>query len=268
MTVFEITRGASPVILGLPHTGTDVPPEIWQRLNDNGKMLADTDWHIHKLYDGLLQDVTTVRATFHRYCIDANRDPEGVSLYPGQNTTGLVPLTDFDGLPIWNVGEEPNEADINARLAAFHAPYHAALAGEIERVKAIHGVAILYDCHSIRAHIPFLFEGRLPDFNIGTDSGRSCAPAIEQAAVKGAEAAEGYSAVLNGRFKGGWTTRHYGRPETGVHAIQMELAQATHLVSEALPFAYDTEKAERLRHHLKDILERIEAIAPSLKQTS
>lgn len=266
MPAFEVRRGSSPVILGFPHTGTNVPPAIWERLNDNGRLLADTDWHIHDLYDGLLEDATTVRATFHRYVIDANRDPAGVSLYPGQNTTGLVPETDFDGRSIWNDGEGPQASDIAERLRDFHAPYHAALATEIERVKAIHGIAVLYDCHSIRSHIPFLFEGKLPDFNIGTDNGLTCDPGIEQAAVTVTAAAEGYTCILNGRFKGGWTTRHYGKPENGVHAIQMELAQSTHLTSELPPFAYDRDKAERLRTHLKDILTRIEQIALGFKR--
>lgn len=266
MAVFEVTRGNSPVILAFPHTGTDVPADVWGRLNDNGRILADTDWHIHRLYDGLLDNVTTVRATFHRYVIDANRDPAGMSLYPGQNTTGLVPETDFDGKSIWKEGQGPNADDIAYRLANFHASYHAAIAAEIERVKAIHGVAVLYDCHSIRSHIPFLFGGKLPDFNIGTDMGKTCDPKIEAATVAEAAKAEGYASILNGRFKGGWTTRHYGRPETGVHAIQMELAQSTHLATETQPFAYDPAKAERLRTYLKSILERIERIALDLKR--
>ncbi len=264
--VFEVRQGTSPVILGLPHTGTDVPDDIRVRLNDNGLLLADTDWHIHKLYDGLLDNVTTVRATFHRYCIDANRDPAGASLYPGQNTTSLIPETDFDGVSIWKDGQAPTEADAADRIARFHKPYHDALAAEIERVKAIHGVAVLYDCHSIRSHIPFLFEGKLPDFNVGTDMGRTCDPAVEAAAVEIAGEAEGYSSILNGRFKGGWTTRHYGKPETGVHAIQMELAQSTHLATEAVPFDYDETKAARLRVPLKAILERIERVAFGLKR--
>lgn len=267
MAVFEVRQGSSPVILGFPHTGTDLPASIRERLNDNGRILADTDWHIHDLYEGLLPDATTVRATFHRYVIDANRDPAGGSLYPGQNTTGLVPETDFDGLPIWKEGEGPTEADIRERLRDFHAPYHAALAAEIARVKAIHGVAVLYDCHSIRSHIPFLFEGRLPDFNIGTDMGKTCAADIERAAAEIAAGADGYSHILNGRFKGGWTTRHYGRPERSVHAIQMELAQSTHLATEAPPFALDRAKADRLRRPLKAILERIETVAKELKRT-
>lgn len=262
--LFETHQGTSPLILACPHTGTDVPADIWERLNDNGRILADTDWHIHKLYDGLLPDVTTVRATFHRYVIDANRDPAGISLYPGQNTTGLIPETDFDGKPIWKDGQAPTEADIALRLAGFHAPYHAALAAEIARVKAIHGVAVVYDCHSIRSLIPFLFEGTLPDFNVGTDMGRTCAREIETATFEACAKAEGYTSILNGRFKGGWTVRHYGRPDTGVHAIQMELAQISHLASEASPFAYDEDKAARLRVHLKDILHRIAALAATL----
>jgi formiminoglutamase len=266
VSVFEVKQGTSPVILGFPHTGTDVPSDIWERLNDNGRLLADTDWHIHHLYDGLLDSQTVVRATFHRYVLDANRDPSGTSLYPGQNTTGLIPETDFDGKAIWKTGAEPTEADIAKRLREYHAPYHAALAAEIERVKAIHGVVVLYDCHSIRSHIPFLFDGKLPDFNIGTDMGKTCDPAIEQATVAIASAATGYDSILNGRFKGGWTTRHYGKPETGVHAIQMELAQSTHLATEAPPFAYDDEEADNLRIHLKSILTRIEEIALGLKR--
>ena len=261
MTPVLVEQGDSPVILGLPHTGTWLPPEIFARLNARGQVLADTDWHVERLYAGLLPGVTTVRATFHRYVIDANRGPEDESLYPGQNTTGLVPLTDFDGEPIWT--EAPDAAEVQRRLAACHAPYHAAIAAEIARVKARHGVAILYDCHSIRSHIPFLFPGTLPDFNIGTNLGTTCDPRIE-ATVRDICAATAYSSVLNGRFKGGWTTRHYGQPGTGVHAIQMELAQATHLASEAPPFAYDEDKAAKLRKPLAEILRALEALAPVL----
>lgn len=261
MGVVEIKRGSSPVILGLPHTGTGVPPEIRARLNDTGRRLADTDWHVERLYDGLLEGATTVRATFHRYVIDANRDPAGDSLYPGQNTTHLVPTTDFDGQPIWRDGEAPSAEEIIERTASFHTPYHAALAAEIARVRTLHGIAVLYDCHSIRSVIPFLFDGTLPDFNIGTNSGTSCAPAIEAAAAGVVASAAGFTHVVNRRFKGGWTTRHYGHPHQGVHVIQMELAQSTHLASEAAPFAYDAAKAARLRPHLQNILNRIEAIA-------
>jgi len=264
MSVVEVNRGLSPIILGFPHTGTDIPIDIWGRLNENGQLIADTDWHIDKLYDGLLPDITTVRATFHRYVIDANRDPEGVSLYPGQNTTGLIPETDFDGKPIWRDGEKPTPADTKSRLEQFHRPYHAALADEIKRVREACGLAILYDCHSIRSHIPFLFQGKLPDFNIGTDEGKSCSPEIASAVGRIVFAARGYDAVINGRFKGGWTTRHYGQPQLGIHAIQMELTQSSHLATETPPFALDEAKAEKLRRHLQDILEIIEQTAIKL----
>ncbi|PVB59835.1 N-formylglutamate deformylase [Labrenzia sp. 011] len=264
MQPVDVTRGDGPLVLGVPHAGTFVPQEILARLNETGRKLADTDWHVDRLYSGLLPGVTMVRANFHRYVIDANRDPEGVSLYPGQNTTTLCPTTDFDGRPLYHAGEEPDAAEIEARRQAWHAPYHAALAAELERVKARHGVAILYDCHSIRSVVPFLFEGTLPDFNTGTNNGTTCAAPVEEAVVGRTQAAEGYSAVLNGRFKGGWTTRHYGRPADGVHAIQMELAQKTHLATEDTPFAYDEARAERLRAHLGDILGALEGLAPSL----
>lgn len=257
----EVRQGDGPVILGLPHTGTHIPAPIAAALNERGRLLADTDWHVDRLYEGLAPAATTVRATFHRYVIDANRGPEDESLYPGQNTTGLVPLTDFDGEPIWT--DVPTPEDVAARLAAFHAPYHAALTAEIERVRAIHGVAILYDCHSIRSRIPFLFDGVLPDFNIGTASGASCDPRIEQAARE-IVAATGRSHVVNGRFRGGWTTRHYGRPGDGVHAIQMELAQATHLASEQPPFAYDEARADAIRQPLARLLARLAELAPAL----
>lgn len=262
-----VQRGTSPLILAFPHTGTEVPADVFDRLNERGRLLTDTDWHVDRLYEGLLPGATTVRATVHRFVIDANRDPAGGSLYSGQNTTGLVPLTDFDGNPIWRPGAEPDAAEIARRTAMFHAPYHAALRAEIERVRAAHGIAVVYDCHSIRSVIPFLFEGRLPDFNIGTDGGRTCDPAIEAAALTIAGAADGFTTVLNGRFRGGWTTRHNGQPETGVHAIQMELAQATHLASEEPPFAYDADKADRLRPHLRAILEAIEDTSLRLAAT-
>jgi len=255
MNPVEITRGDSPVVLGLPHTGTHVPPEIIARLNARGQILADTDWHIHRLYNSLLPDATTVRATFHRYVIDANRPPDGESLYPGQNTTGLVPLTDFDGKDIW--ADPPDATEVEARRAACHAPYHAALQAELARVHALHGVALLYDCHSIRSHIPFLFDGTLPDFNIGTAGGTTCAPSLQDAVVEICSKAEGYTHILNGRFKGGWTTRHYGRPHDGFHAIQMELAQSTHLETEAPPFDYSKDKAARLRPLLGGILQTL-----------
>ena len=262
MTPVEVFQGDSPIVLGLPHTGTYVPDAIMADLNPRGRGLDDTDWHIHTLYDGVLAGASTVRATFHRYVIDANRDPMGVSLYPGQNTTGLVPLTDFDGHDIWH--SAPDERDVNARQETYHAPYHAALQTELERVRDIHGVAILYDCHSIRSGIPFLFDGTLPDFNIGTNMGTTCDPAIATAVTDLCAAAGSYTSIINGRFKGGWTTRHYGQPSSGIHAIQMELAQSTYLTTEAAPWSFDDTKAAQMRIHLSKILTALADLAPSL----
>lgn len=261
MRPVEVVSGDGPVILGQPHGGTHMPEALAARLNANGRALADTDWHIGRLYEGLLPGATTVRATFHRYVVDANRDPEGTSLYPGQNTTGLCPLTDFDGRPLWQPGQEPSADEIAARRAAFHDPYHAALAAEVERVRARHGVAILYDCHSIRSIIPFLFPGTLPVFSIGTDSGSTCAETLQRAVADACRRATRYDSVVNGRFRGGWTTRHYGRPREGVHAIQMELAQRAYLAAEAAPWTYDTARSERLREVLGPMLADIDRLA-------
>ncbi|MEX0343218.1 MAG: N-formylglutamate amidohydrolase, partial [Erythrobacter sp.] len=174
MNPVTVISGSSPLVLAQPHSGTLVPDDIRAMLTERGAMLADTDWHIPQLYEGLAPDATIVRAEFNRYVIDANRPPDGASLYPGQNTTGLVPMVDFEDRPLWR--EEPDEDEIAQRLETFHAPYHAALRTELDRVRAQHGFAVLYDCHSIRSRLPFLFEGRLPDLNIGTNGGETCAP--------------------------------------------------------------------------------------------
>ncbi len=258
MTPVSVKQGTGPIVLGLPHTGTFVPEDIAAKLNQNGRQLSDTDWHIDQLYDGLLSDATTVRANFHRYVIDANRDPSGASLYPGQNTTALVPLTDFDGKDIWDI--PPTIADVDARRRAYHAPYHAAMTEELQRVRDLHGVAILFDCHSIRSRIPHLFDGKLPDFNVGTNEGNTCARLLETAVYGLCRAEDGYTTVLNGRFKGGWTTRHYGQPGNGIHAIQMELAQSTYLTTEASPWAYDAAKSTRLRRPLSRLLGKLSHI--------
>lgn len=262
MNVFEVTHGNSPIVLAQPHGGTFVPDDVMGRLNAIGQGLTDTDWHITKLYDGLLEGATVVRSNIHRYVIDANRDPEGPSLYPGQNTTTLCPLTDFDGQAIWRDGQAPCNDEIEACRLAYHAPYHAAIAEELDRVKAMHGVAILYDCHSIRSEIPFLFDGVLPIFNIGTNLGATCSQLIEQAVLDQCNAAIDYDTVLNGRFKGGWTTRNYGQPQDGIHAIQMETAQRGYM-TEMPPWSFKIEYAAGLRSVLGGVLNSLDKIARS-----
>lgn len=255
MNLVDVTQGSSPIVLGQPHSGTYVPEEILDNLNEAGCQLLDTDWHIPELYDGLLDNATIVKANFSRYVIDPNRDPHGTNLYPGKNATGLVPLCTFDGEPIWK--NDPTQEDIQQRLEIYHCEYHHILNAEIERVKSIHGVAVVYDCHSIRSKIPYLFDDRLPDLNIGDNSGQSCASEVTACIEQICQNVSSHTHVVNGRFRGGWTTRHYGQPQDGVHAIQMELAQRAYLQSEVPPFNYDADKASSLRSVLSDILQEI-----------
>ena len=254
--MINITKGDSPLVLAQPHGGIDIPPDIYSRLTATGQAIEDTDWHITRLYDGLIDGATVVSTSIHRYVIDANRDPSGQSLYPGQYTTGLCPTTTFDDIPLYRDGEQPSADEVAQRQIKFHQPYHDALREQLDRVHQRHGFVVLYDCHSIRSQVPCLFEGKLPDFNIGTNNGSTCSEAITLAVENACAAATQYSQVSNGRFKGGWTTRHYGEPESGYHAIQMELAQCNYMQEEA-PWHYDDAKAQYLRDALKRILENI-----------
>ncbi|MFT6033168.1 MAG: N-formylglutamate deformylase [Arenicella sp.] len=255
VNLVEVTQGSGPIILGQPHSGIFVPQDIYADLNPLGRQLLDTDWHVPQLYQGLLGNATSVKANFSRYVIDPNRDPQGSNLYPGQNSTSLVPLSTFDGEPIWL--NPPTTKEVQRRLTLYHQSYHQHLNAEIERVKAMHGVAVVYDCHSIRSQIPYLFDHRLPDLNIGDNGGESCAAEITESVANVCATLSHHSHVVNGRFRGGWTTRHYGRPQDGVHTIQMELAQRAYLQSEVPPFNYDANKASSLRRVLSDILQAI-----------
>lgn len=248
---FELTQGAGPLILSMPHPGTGLPPEVAAALNVRGLLLEDTDWHMRELYGFADRFKPSIlEAKLSRYVIDLNRDPSGVSLYPGQATTELVPTCTFDGAPIWE--RPPDEAEIARRRALYFAPYHAALAAEIERVKAAYGFCLLYDCHSIRSVIPRLFPGELPLMNLGTNSGASCSRTVQEAAAE-VMARSGLPHVVNGRFKGGWITRHYGRPDERVHAIQMELGLRGYLAAETPPWTYAPDVAAPLR----DVLARL-----------
>ena len=265
MTPAEVSRDEGPVILGLPHTGTWLPEDVAARLNERGRALADTDWHVERLYAGLLPGATTVRATFHRYLIDANRDPAGASLYPGRNTTGLCPETDFDGRPIWREGEAPGEAEVERRRAEHHAPYHAALAAELDRVRAAHGVAILHDCHSIRSRVPFLFDGTLPDLNVGTDGGATCAP--EVGASRGRGLRGGGGAFLRPeRPVSGWMDDQALRPSRRGPARRPDGDRAVGL-SRRGGAALDLRRGPRgrLRETLRTILARLADLAPTLR---
>ena len=220
----EVRRGTAPLVVSFPHTGTDLPLDIAPGFASPWLAQRDADWWIDRLYDFAADlGATTIRTTISRSAIDVNRDPSGASLYPGQATTELCPTTTFDGAPLYRNGCAPDGEEIARRRALWFDPYHQAIEAELARLRVLHPRVVLYDAHSIRSRIPRLFEGELPQFNIGTFSGASCDPALA-AMVEAECAASGLSHVRDGRFKGGWTTRHYGRPTDGVHAIQMELA--------------------------------------------
>lgn len=253
--MIETHQGTAPLIVAFPHTGTDLAA-LDDAFVSPWRARRDADCHIHHLY-AFAHDLgaTTIRTAVSRSVIDVNRDPSGASLYPGQATTELCPTTTFDGDPLY-ARATPNDAEIARRRAAYFDPYHAALATEIGRLRALHPRVILYDAHSIRSRIPRLFDGKLPQFNIGTNDGATCDPALTEAV----SATCGRDHVVNGRFKGGWTTRHYGHPETGVHAIQMELAirgyaPETHTPDETnWPPPFDSEYAAPLAATLRNVL--------------
>ena len=248
----HVGEGAAPLIVSVPHAGTDIPEGI-SGLCSAALARHDADHHVGKLYAFAREmGATLVETAISRSVIDVNRDPSGASLYPGQVTTGLCPVETFAGEPLYRAGQEPDEAEIARRRTYYFDPYHAALQAQIARLRAAHPVVVLYDAHSIRSHVPRLFAGGLPLFNIGSFGGASCAPGLTQAVAK--ECA-GYSHVINGRFKGGWITRAYGNPAGGVHAVQMELAMRGYLDEEAdWPPVWDATRAASLQPVLRQIL--------------
>jgi len=237
MDWLRVHRGDAPLVIAFPHGGTDLAG-LDEQFVSPWHALIDTDWHIAELYAFAADMGATLVATdISRSVIDMNRDPSGASLYPGQATTELCPTTTFDGAPLYRF-DLPDEAEIMQRLNLYHRPYHDALTAELDRLRATHGKVVLYDAHSIRSHVPRLFDGELPQFNIGTNGGTTSAPELETV-IASICAASGKSHVVNGRFKGGWTTRHYGRPDEGIHAIQMELAQRGYM-AEPAPITHAT----------------------------
>jgi formiminoglutamase len=229
----QLHQGDAPLVVAFPHGGTGLGG-VEPRFVSPWLARRDADWWIAELYE-FVRDLgaTTLATEVSRSLIDVNRDPSGASLYPGMATTELCPTTTFDGELLYRTFD-PEEDEIAWHRRTFFDPYHAALAAELERLRAVHGRVVLYDAHSIRSRIPRLFEGELPQFNIGTNGTTTCDPALE-AAVSGVCAASGHSWIANGRFKGGWTTRHYGRPSEGIHAIQMELAMRGYLAEPDQP---------------------------------
>lgn len=253
-----VRHGELPFIVSFPHTGAEIPPDVEEELVSPWLARKDADYWVDVLYDFAHEmGATTVRTSLSRTVIDVNRDPSGVSLYPGQTTTGLCPVETFDGEPLYKPGREPRAQEIERRRVAYFDPYHAALREQIGRLRDRHARVVLWDAHSIRSRVPRLFEGELPQFNIGTNNGASCAAELT-AAVESCCDGAGMTRVTNGRFRGGWITRHYGKPDDGIHAMQMELAmrgylrEPTQLNEQSWPVPLDDAHAARLRVALRD----------------
>ncbi len=251
---YRLQEGSVPLLVSMPHIGTHIPESLRGHYVPRALEVEDTDWHLHTLYNFLGELGASVLKPVHsRYVIDLNRPPDDTPMYPGAANTELCPTRFFTSEPLYQPGQAP---DVEARLARrvqYWQPYHAALAEELARLKAEHGFALLWDAHSIRSEIPWLFEGRLPDLSIGTANGASAHASIADAVMQACAAEAQVTSVLNGRFKGGYITRHYGQPEKAIHAVQLEMCQHLYMQEEA-PFAYDAARASAIQPLLQCML--------------
>ena len=253
--IFEAEQKDGPILFSFPHDGHEIPKELHTRVTDTFLQSVDTDWHVAELYQ-FIHDTphSYIRARFSRYVVDLNRPPDGAALYPGKSETSLCPVESFDGRPLYQ-SDHPDDNEINNRINGYWSPYHYHLQKELARIKERHGFAILWDAHSIRGEVPKFFEGTLPTLNFGTADGKSCDPALEGRLMTVANASP-YESVLNGRFKGGFITRHYGNPADRIYAIQLEINQQAYLESEWPP-VLSSEKANRLRKTLKQLIDTL-----------
>lgn len=256
MDIFTLHRGTAPLLVSLPHDGTALPDGMVDRLTDSARQLPDTDWHVSRLYAFARElGASILVPKFSRYVVDLNRSPDDVSLYPGQNTTGLCPAVQFSGEPVYRDGNAPDEGEVISRVGTYWRPYHQALADELVRIKSLHGRVVLWEGHSIKGDLPFLFDGQLPDLNLGTASGTSCSPMLQQRLEAVLAAQMDYGFVANGRFKGGYITRHYGDPGNGVDAVQLETSQRIYM--DEASFAYDEIKAANAQVVIRRLLESV-----------
>ena len=251
---FKLHRGSAPLLVSMPHIGTEIPADLKDDYVPRALGVEDADWHLDILYNCLPElNASVLQPTISRYVIDLNRPPDDAPMYPGASNTELCPTRFFNGDPLYQEGRAPNTAERMRRRDVYWQPYHSALAEELARIKAEHGYALLWDAHSIRSEIPWLFEGRLPDLNLGTADGKSADISIAEAVVEACADAPGVSSILNGRFKGGYITRQYGKPAEHVHAVQLEMCQSTYM-QEVPPYAYNPALAERIQPLLKKML--------------
>lgn len=253
--VFTVRPGTLPLLISMPHVGTHFPGDIAATMTEVARHVDDCDWHLERLYECAARRGASLLVPSHaRYVVDLNRPPDNANLYPGQDTTGLLPIDTFDKAPLYHPGGEPTDAEVARRVARYWQPYHDALARTLAELKARHGAVLLWEAHSIRSHVPRFFEGRLPDFNFGTANGASAAPGLAEALAECVTRHGGYTAVANGRFKGGYITRHYGQPGNGIHAVQLELSQITYM-RETRPYAYDDALASRVEPLLDALID-------------
>jgi len=265
MELYRFRGGSAPLLVSMPHTGTFIPEWLAPRLSPAARALPDTDWHLERLYDFLDElGASVLVATHSRYVVDLNRPPDNANLYPGQDTTGIVPMDTFHREPIYLPGFPPSQEELAERIRVYWQPYHQRLQQALAEMKAKHGYALLWDAHSIFSVLPRFFAGTLPELNLGTADGRSCAPGIGEALAR---SVEGYSVALNGRFKGGYITRRYGDPSNGVHAVQLELSEATYM-HERAPYGFREELAHDLRPQLRTLLELFLSLAGGASPSS
>lgn len=251
---YTLHQGTAPLLISIPHLGTTLPEELQNAYSDEALQLADTDWHLDRLYAiARPLGASFLCAKVSRYVIDLNRPSTGESLYPGQTTTSLCPTTTFKGVPLYRSGMEPDAVEVQRRVDTYWRPYHIALRMELERLRAWHPQVLLWEAHSIASVLPRLFNGKLPDLNFGTNDGAACDPEVLQAVLAPLDTQSGYTHVVNGRFKGGYITRHFGAPEAGIHAIQLEMCQCLYM-NEDVPFEYRVENASRVQPVLSSIL--------------
>jgi len=262
--LFSLRQGSAPLLISMPHIGTQIPAALRDEFVPRALEVEDADWHLDRLYDFTdALGASLIQPCVARYVIDLNRPPDDTPMYPGASNTELCPTRFFDGSPLYRDGHAPDEAQRLQRRAQYWQPYHDALRAELDRLLAQHGRVLLWDAHSIRGEIPWLFEGRLPDLNIGTASGASAHPQISAAVA--AAVGNGFTQVVNGRFKGGYITRRYGEPARGIHAVQLEMCQHAYM-TEAPPWAWDAQQATRVQPVLRRMVEAALAACLALPQ--
>jgi N-formylglutamate deformylase len=252
--ICTLHRGTAPLLVSIPHVGTAIPDELRGRYAERAIAVEDTDWHLDEVYAFVREMGASLLLPRHsRYVIDLNRPPENAPMYPGVNNTELCPTRFFTGDALYRSGEGPPDAEIEARCERYWRPYHRALEAELARIQALHGHVVLFDAHSIKSELPWLFEGRLHDLNLGTADGSSCAPDLRARLAQVLAAQDRYSHVVDGRFKGGHITRHYGRPSAGRHAVQLEMTWRCYMREEP-PFEVDAERLAALQPTLRALI--------------